>query len=846
MSPTSSDSKKLTPMLRQYFAIKDQHPDCILLFRLGDFYEMFGSDAEIASSILHIALTARHKGSENEIAMCGFPHFSCEQYIRKLIKAGHKVAICDQTSDPSLPGIVERTVTRIVTPGTLLSDADDQQIRLLAAVNQRQGYWAITFCNVSTGEISAGHGQTLPDMIDQLRIRYPQEVLVTSIAKEALAPLLEQGNVSVTLTQVADGQAPEEMIASYISHTQQSEAKHLFSDEQHDVTSVLLDEMTVRNLELVRNAHDGKVYGSLLDSINATVTAAGYRLLHTMLLHPLASSDLITQRLDLVEHFTTSGQTRSHIQSQLKKSSDIEKIIAKIVLRSGTPRDLGNLFQTLSLLPDIQKLLQSDPTSISQTLAQGLSTPLEIISLLEQALNMAETLPLTAGEGKWIRSGFDAELDAIRHTVTDSTTWLQQYEAQEKEKTGIDGLKVRFNNITGFFIEISKASLRDTAVENIAHLVRKQTLVNAERFSSPALHEFEAIYLSADQKSQARQTVLFGQICQKIIEHKNTLQKLAQRLAELDVWIGLAEVAVLYHFVRPQLSSDDSLMIEGGRHPIIAKKLGKSFIPNDTYLDHEKQQLLLITGPNMGGKSTYLRQVALIQILFLIGSFVPATKAKLPLVDRIFTRIGAQDYLLRGMSTFMVEMSETANILRTATSKSLIILDEIGRGTSTYDGLSIAWALCEHLLRITQAKTLFASHYHELISVIDQLPKGKNASVAIAQHGDQVTFLYKIVPGGIGKSYGLEVARRAGLPTTLIEGAKNILKNLEEKDSPETHSQASEPTLFSTNSPPQLPHFIKELASLDCDRLTPFDALVMLKQLQQKADAEQLKVAPKG
>lgn len=836
MSPTSSDSKKLTPMLRQYFAIKDQHPDCILLFRLGDFYEMFGSDAEIASSILHIALTARHKGSENEIAMCGFPHFSCEQYIRKLIKAGHKVAICDQTSDPSLPGIVERTVTRIVTPGTLLSDADDQQIRLLAAVNHNHNYWAITFCNVSTGEISAGHGQTLPDIIDQLRIRFPHEVIASAKAKEALAPLLEQGNISITLTEVADGKAPEEMIASYIAHTQQSEAKHLFSDEQ--TASVLLDEMTVRNLELVRNAHDGKVYGSLLDSINATVSAAGYRLLHAILLHPLTNQELINKRLDLVEHFTKSGQLRSQLQAQLKRSSDIEKIIAKIVLRSGTPRDLGNLYQTLILIPEIQNALANDQNEIGRSLTHALVAPEVITSLLAQALNISDVLPLTPGEGQWIKNGFDPELDAIRLAVTDSTTWLQQYEAQEKAKTGIDGLKVRFNNITGFFIEISKANLRDTPVEKIAHLVRKQTLVNAERFSSPELHEFEATYLSAEQKSQARQTALFEQICSKIIAERDTLQKLAQRLAELDVWVGLAEIAVLYHFVRPEFSTNDSMMIEGGRHPIIAKKLGKSFIPNDTYLDHTNQQLLLITGPNMGGKSTYLRQVALIQILFLIGSFVPATKAKLPLVDRIFTRIGAQDYLLRGMSTFMVEMSETANILRTATSKSLIILDEIGRGTSTYDGLSIAWALCEHILRITQAKTLFASHYHELISVIEQLPKGQNASVAIAQQGDTVTFLYKIIPGGIGKSYGLEVARRAGLPTTLIATAKNILKNLEQKDTQTNPTANTEPTLFSPPTVPTISPLTKELANVDCDRLTPFDALVMLKQLQQKARTE--------
>ncbi len=834
MSPTPSDSKKLTPMLRQYYAIKAAQPDCILLFRLGDFYEMFGSDAEIASSILHIALTARHKGSENEIAMCGFPHFSAEQYIRKLIKAGHKVAICDQTSDPSLPGIVERAVTRIVTPGTLLSDADDQQIRLLAAINQHQGYWSIMFCNVSTGEISPGHGQTLPDIIDQIRIRFPQEVLVTELGKNALAPLLEQSNLPTILTVVPQGQAPEMMIAHYIAHTQQSEAKHLFQDQQSTIPTVLLDEMTVRNLELVRNAHDGKVYGSLLDSINATVTAAGYRFLHAMLLHPLTSKQHIEQRLDLVESFSQSGQLRSQLQTQLKKSSDIEKIIAKIVLRSGTPRDLGNLYQTLVLLPELQTLLQNQAAPAIQSLAQQLQAPQVITELLQLALNMTDTLPLTAGEGQWINPGFDSELDTIRSTVSESSAWLSKYENEEKEKTSIDGLKVRFNNITGFFIEISKANLRTIPVEKIAHLVRKQTLVNAERYSSAALHEFEAIYLSAEQKSQARQTALFEQICQKLVEHKDALQKLAQRLAELDVWIGLAEIAALYHFVRPQISSDESLMIEGGRHPIIAKKLAKSFIPNDTYLDHDKQQLLLITGPNMGGKSTYLRQVALIEILFLIGSFVPATKARLPIVDRIFTRIGAQDYLLRGMSTFMVEMSETANILKTATSKSLIILDEIGRGTSTYDGLSIAWALCEHLVHITQAKTLFATHYHELISVVENLSKAQNASVAIAQHGDNVTFLYKIIPGGIGKSYGLEVARRAGLPNTLIEGARTILKQLEQKDA-EANSQAgAEPNLFSQSpTDPQIPEFIKDLSNLDCDRLTPFDALMTLKKLQE-------------
>ncbi|MBP6085309.1 DNA mismatch repair protein MutS [Candidatus Gracilibacteria bacterium] len=825
---SSTPTKKLTPMLRQYFSIKANHQDCILLFRLGDFYEMFASDAEIASSVLHLALTARHKGSENEIAMCGFPHFSSEQYIRKLIKAGYKIAICNQTSSPDLPGIVERSVTRVVTPGTMINDTDEQhQIRLLAAINQRQGYWEILFCNVSTGELLPGHGTTLPDIIDQIRIRDPQELLIPASLIAVVKPLLDQSNLNVLISSVAAGNAPDTMLRQYISQTQQTEAYHLHAEQQSTLPTVALDEMTVRNLDIVRNAHDGKVHGSLLDSINATVTAHGYRLLHSMLLHPLADAKLITHRLDLVTALCQSSQFRQDIQGYLKQCSDIEKVVAKIALKSASPRDLGHLLATLQVLLPLASHITQFPQAIISNLAQALVPPTDILNLLTTALS-TEILPLTAGEGEWIRPGFDPELDQIRSTVADSQQWLSQYEAEEQQKTEITNLKVRFNNITGFFIEISKASLRDATPEKIAHLIRKQTLVNAERYSSTTLHAFEATYLTANEKAQTRQTVLFDQLCQQVIAEKDRLQELAQQVAELDVWVSHAETATQYHFVRPTISDDETLTIEGGRHPIIAKKMGPSFIANDTELDQQDHQLMLITGPNMGGKSTYLRQVALIEILFLIGSFVPATRAHLPMVDRIFTRIGAQDHLLRGMSTFMVEMSETANILRSATSKSLIILDEIGRGTSTYDGLSIAWAICEYLVKTVKAKTLFATHYHELINVVDKLPGAFNASVAIAEQNSSITFLYKIVPGGVGKSYGLEVARRAGLPSTVLQQAKQILHTLETAKSPDI----KQPTLLDSTTEPtvEIPTFVHELNHLDINQLSPMEALLKLKE----------------
>ncbi len=832
-------AKKLTPMLRQYNAIKANYQDTILLFRLGDFYEMFGTDAELASQVLHIALTARHKGSENEIAMCGFPHFSAEQYIKKLIKAGHKVAICDQTSDASLPGIVERQVTRVITPGTILSDIeDDQKIRLLAAISNNANAWEIAFCNVSTGEIFPGNGSTIPDLIDQIRIRDPQEILIHQDHRSILAPIIEQGHIRSLLTSVTTLAAAEDMIGSYIQTTQQSAAKHLYHSEIAQTKTITIDEITVRNLELIRNNHDGKIYGSLLDTVNATVTAHGYRFLHSMLLHPLAEKKAIEERLNLIEAFKTKAQLRRSIQANLKSISDTEKIIAKIVLRSASPRDLGALLQTFQTLPPLLAALQSDQQSTIQHLIPHLTYNGTLPALLERAVEK-ENLPHAAEEGNWVKVGFDSELDSIKKTVSEAHVWLKKYEDEEKQKTGIEQLKVRFNNITGFFLEISKANLKNTATEAIAHLTRKQTLVNAERFSSVPLHEFEAEYLASEEKSRKRQAIIFDSLCAEIIKEKDLLQTLARKLAELDVWVGLAHIADLYHYVRPEFSQDGELQIEAGLHPIIAKKLGNSFVPNDTELNHIEQQLVLITGPNMGGKSTYLRQVALIEILFLVGSFVPAKKARLPIVDHIFTRIGAQDHLLRGMSTFMVEMTETANILKHATKNSLIILDEIGRGTSTYDGLSIAWAICEYLVHHIEAKTLFASHYHELINVIENLPKAQNASVAIAEHNKQITFLYKVVPGGIGKSYGVEVAKRAGLPHDVLNHAQSILAGLEHPTSLPSPSSLPLPS-----SPPSSPipnsssPTIAHVLDINIDSLTPLDALLKLKDIQERMKAE--------
>lgn len=821
-------------MLQQYFTIKNQNQDCVLLFRLGDFYEMFGSDAEIASQVLHIALTARNKGTENEIAMCGFPHFSAEQYIKKLIRAGHKVAICDQVSDPNLPGIVDRAVTRVVTPGTILSDEDDnQKLRLLAAIDHYSSGWEMVFCNVSTGELMPGLGNTLPDIIDQLHIRQPSEILIAVEQSENLIPLFQQNNIQATVTPLSAVERPEHMIKQYIERTQKSEALYLHQEMNLLTQSITLDEMTLRNLELIRNNHDGKLYGSLLDTLNATHTAAGFRLLNSMLLHPLADPKMIQYRLDCVENFKDDSIMRKGTQQTLKLIHDIEKVVAKIVLRSASPRDLGSLSQSLNQLATLAHYLGTSQSPLIRTLGEAIHYQGPLKNILNQAISNEDTLPLTPQEGNWLKKGFDQELDQIRDIANNRQDWLRNYEEEEKTKTGIDSLKVRFNNITGFYIEISKATAKNAPLERIAHLTRKQTLVNAERYSSVALHNFESDYLAAEEKVRARQNALFIQLCQQVMKEKDSLQRLAKDIATIDVFAGLGQIADEHHYVRPELSPDDSLLIEEGKHPMIARKLGSSFVANDTILDHHTHQLILITGPNMGGKSTYLRQVALIEIMFLIGSFVPAKRARLPLVDRIFTRIGAQDHLLRGMSTFMVEMSETANILQSATNKSLIILDEIGRGTSTYDGLSIAWAICDYLVQTVKAKTLFASHYHELIQVIEDLPQAQNASVAIAEQADQITFLYKVIPGGVGKSYGLEVAKRAGLPSSVIHYARHILTELETDQTP-TQATTREPTLFSQFTDPTPSILDQALANLDINSLTPIDALLTLKTWKEK------------
>lgn len=829
-------------MLAQYFALKNQNQDCILLFRLGDFYEMFGADAEVASQVLQLALTARNKGTENEIAMCGFPHFSADQYTKKLIRAGHKVAICDQVSDPSLPGIVERAITRIVTPGTLLDEEDQGKLRLLAAIQFHSPQWEIMFCNVSTGELMPSIGKDLAEIIEQILIRRPAEILLPQSEHEKIEHLLKQSNITAIITPLTLNERPEVMIKQYIERTQKSDVHYLHPEMHSSSPTIQLDEMTIRNLELVRNNHDSKLYGSLLGTLNATSTAAGFRLLNSMLLHPLADIKTINYRLDLIEGFKGNSTIRKNSQNILRHIHDLEKIVAKIVLRNASPRDLGNLQHTLTALPQLIIELKHSSHTVIQALADAIMYQGELLNILTNALSQ-ELLPLTPTEGQWIQKGYDIELDHIRDLVSNTQDWLKKYEEEEKAKTGIDQLKVRFNSVSGFYIEISKINARNALPERIAHLTRKQTLVNAERYSSVPLHNFESEYLAAEEKMKARQSLLFAQLCQKVLHEKQILQRLAKDIAAIDVFAGLAQIAEEQHFVRPEISIDDSLFIEGGRHPMIAQKLGSSFIANDTLLDHDKQQLILITGPNMGGKSTYLRQVALIEIMFLIGSFVPARQARLPLVDRIFTRIGAQDHLLRGMSTFMVEMAETANILQSATTKSLIILDEIGRGTSTYDGLSIAWSICDYLVSNIKAKTLFASHYHELIQVIEDLPHATNASVAIAEQSDQITFLYKIVPGGIGKSYGLEVAKRAGLPSSVISFAKHLLQDLESKT---THSEAnldlfSAPPTSSpmTNSEFRIPNspsspLSTALQQLDINSLTPIDALLTLKSWKEK------------
>jgi DNA mismatch repair protein MutS len=842
-----------TPLMRQYHGIKQQVPNTLLMFRLGDFYELFYDDAVTAARELEITLTARNKEKGQPIPMCGVPYHASENYIARLIQKGYRVAICDQMEIPSAATkLVKREVTRIVTPGTAMNAQvlRSHENNYLAAVMSSNGRAGVAHVDISTGEFRATE-------IDAAEIRAALETLN---AREALVPegsadslpclktnvdawvfapdyaarslcdhfhLLALDGCGLESRPLATGAAAA--ILHYLRDTQRTALDHLERPAFYNRSDALiLDATTVRNLELVEPLFAGESKEStLLHVLDRTRTGMGGRLLRRRLLAPSIDVAEIEGRLDTVQELSGSPILRADLSKNLESILDLERLLAKISLSSAGPRDLLALARSLAVIPALAAL------PVKAGLLLDIQSRLDPIPELRDRIlsAIAEEPPASLSDGGTIRTGFDSALDELRDISQNSRTYLVQIEQRERTRTGIASLKVRFNNVFGYYIEISKSN---------QHLAppdyqRKQTLVNAERFTTPELKELEVKILEAEERSLAIEREIFEQLRLLASSHAARIKTSAGAVAELDVAVALAELAAESRYVRPRFSDSGEMRVVAGRHPVIeklAEKDAQRFIPNDLYFHPGNEFIAVITGPNMGGKSTYLRQAALLAILAQMGSFIPAESALMPIVDRVFTRIGAADNLARGRSTFMVEMTETAVILNTATARSLIVLDEIGRGTSTYDGLALAWAVVEHIHRHIRAKTLFATHYHELTELAGQLDGVRNLHVSVKEAGDQILFLRRVEPGAADRSYGIEVARLAALPMSVIERAREILKHHE---SVVTEELAPPPVPMQIQLFEPVNHQLAaRIRDLNLDNLRPIEALQLLAELQRE------------
>ena len=850
---------KETPIRQQYLRIKHQYPQAIVLFRLGDFYETFDEDARVTSRELEIVLTAREMGKGHKVPMAGIPYHALDNYLARLINRGYKVAICEQMTKPGEnKGIVQRDVIRVVTPGTviepnlLVSKANNYLVGLV--LEEREA--GLACADISTGEFAVTQmplNRLLPE-VERLKpaecitakssdiAQYNLAVPVTrsddrhftyDIAQRVLfdhfkvATLDGYGCAGLPLAIRAAG-----AVIQYLQETQKTVLGQLTSLLTYSTeTYMALDAQTQRNLELFRSNRSGEASGSLLSVIDLTKTPMGGRLIKKWLGQPLLDIDNLKQRQEGVAWFVDNSIARSQTVSILNDIADLERLINRIKSNNALPRELVSLRRSLEFIPELKKVVGNE------TFSTGLKPYPDVIALIVNAIEDEPSSVLS--EGGVIRRGFSEELDSLRSSSKNARQYLANLEKQEREKTGIKSLKVGYNKVFGYYIEVSQSNLSQVPDEYI----RKQTLVGGERFITPELKEYESLILNAQERITELENSLFRQVCVQIAGYGESILGLAHALANIDVLTCLAEVAVRYNYVRPEITEGNEIIINGGRHPVVERTLNSgSFIPNNTNLSNEENQLIILTGPNMSGKSTYLRQVALIVLMAQIGSYVPATEAKIGLVDRIFTRIGAGEDIAAGQSTFMVEMVETANILNNATAKSLIILDEIGRGTSTYDGLSIARAVVEYIHNHPRlgSKTLFATHYHELVELAGLLPHVKNYNVAVAEEGGKVIFLYKIVPGGVDKSYGIHVAQLAGLPKSVVHRAHEVLADLE-KDSrmpkrPISKGKKTEETpMLQLSMLDQQSPVIEELAKLDINSLTPLEALTKLYELQKKA-----------
>jgi len=802
----------LTPMMKQYRKLKQQTPDALLFFRLGDFYEMFEEDALIASKELQITLTGRGQG-EKRAPMCGVPYHSVNSYLSKLLSKGYKVAICEQVEDPSLAkGIVERDIVKIITPGTILEDfmLNHKASNYLMAVSFANEKISLAYADVSTGEfktLDIEDDDKEKILFDEIERISPSEILIAFEViekKPNLINFLQSKNIVFTPYHLRDifdvdvarekllrhfkvgslegfGFSGNELslcvasaIIDYLKSTQKNNLSHINLIKKHQINSYMhIDASTKRNLELLQTIKDRNYQGSLLWILDNTLTPMGGRLLRNWLVFPLKDVNEINLRLDAVDELVKKSQLRHDLENALSKVYDIERIVGKLSSSSGNARDLISLKDSISELPVIKEILLKCESKLFRSLAD-FSDFKDIFLLIDSAI--VNDPPSTLKEGGIIKKGYNEELDSIKEDSLNAKKWISNLEEEEKTRTGIKSLKVGFTKVFGYYIEVTTPNLKYVPPEYI----RKQTLVNCERFITPELKEKESLILNADSRAMELEYSLFCEIRDKVASHSKELQHASHCIAVIDALLSLANVAVKENYTKPEVvQSDSDLIIKDGRHPVAEKTLGKHFfVPNDTFMN-ESSRFLLITGPNMAGKSTYMRQVALIVLLSQIGSFVPAAYAKIPVCDRIFTRVGSFDDLYMGQSTFMVEMLETANIINNATKDSLIIIDEIGRGTATFDGMSIAKAIAEYICENIGAKTLFATHYHELTSLSQKFASIKNLNVAVKEEGDNVIFLHKILDGPADKSYGIHVAKIAGLPEKIIQRAKEIYNSLE-------------------------------------------------------------------
>jgi DNA mismatch repair protein MutS len=845
---------------------------------MGDFYEMFFEDAEIASRVLEITLTSRNKKDESPVPMCGVPHRAVQGYIARLIQNGYKVAICDQIEDPAkAKGLVKRDVVRVITPGMIVDSEflDERSHNFVLALALHNEFTGISYLDISTGMFRVTESRDRDTIIDETLRLSPREILLTNSAKTdplyipILRSLAEQAITYLDdrafefkrcyerltdqfKTVSLEGFGCENLLAGiraagavtfYVRETQKQKTEHFTRIEGYSLENhLLIDDLSCRNLELDRNIRTGTRRGTLLGIIDHTMTAMGARRLKTWLRYPLIDIEEIRLRHDAVQEAKEHLQVRKNIRESLKSIYDMERVGNKIVMGRANARDLLALKQSLRALPQIWDQL-SELTAELFRLEENLADLDELAELIEKAIQ--EDAPLTINEGGIIKPGYSAELDELVSISRNGKSWLAELEVREKDNTGITTLKVRFNKVFGYYIEVPKSRSADAP----AHYVRKQTLVNAERYITDELKTFELKVLGAEDQRAALEFEIFNEIRAQVVTANPQIQSVAQFLARIDCLLNLAEVADQNGYHRPEIGTDGHIFIEDGRHPVVEKMItGERFVPNTIQMDDEKNQILIITGPNMAGKSTVLRQVALLVIMAQMGSFMPAAKASISITDRIFTRVGALDNLSQGQSTFMVEMEETANILNNATEKSLVIMDEIGRGTSTYDGLSIAWAVAEYLHDVNNigVKTLFATHYHELTELAHKKSRVKNYNIAVKEWNDEIIFLRKLVEGGTNRSYGIQVARLAGIPVTVVEKAKKILYNIENGEAglrdalPNTGAKAA-----SGSTAVQMDLFrkpdnlvVNRLKKLDISKLTPLEALNFLNDLQEIAKSE--------